>query len=187
MDIHKNDKFIIQYLDFLNGIISRMSMLSANSKILAVTYLGVIMVFHNGVLSPLLIIAKFMPLIMLYILDSFYIGTERSYRNKETDFIKKLKEDSVEKNDIYDLKSESWCKSTCKGLWSIATTPLYIILTIVFFLFHMVPPKPINQESSTNFVYIMNTNSTSIINTNFIYIINTNKKAEPSVLSVKPQ
>ena len=105
MDTYSNDDR--HYLQMMQDNISRMASNSANCKSWMVTLVAAFCAIGCSIdaLNGWIIIAV-IPVIVFWYLDTFYLNLERKMRNRELDFILKMKEDhgsNAYKNAIYDF------------------------------------------------------------------------------------
>lgn len=105
MDIFNNDDR--QYLQMMQDSITRMASNSANCKSWMVTLVAAFCAIGCSIdaLNGWIIIA-IIPVIVFWYLDTFYLNLERKMRNRELDFILKMKDDHgsvAYKNAIYNF------------------------------------------------------------------------------------
>jgi hypothetical protein len=103
----------MRYLEMIQGIINRMAANSFALKTWAVTLMAGICVLSEKGSNRLYILVAFVPIILFWILDSYYLQLERKYRNfynqarklepKDIDFNLALsKKELTEKTDEND-------------------------------------------------------------------------------------
>lgn len=82
-----------------------------------------------------LLVLTCLPIILFYFLDSYYLGLEKSFRNLQNEYVKKLRSQESEfTNTIYSFNIrgiEENKGNFKKALKSVATWPMYFILFIV--------------------------------------------------------
>ncbi len=100
------------YLQFLQNAITRMADYSKTCKQVSLSLLTAWIVFSRLVLSSgqsihcLISLSICLPILVLWLLDSWYLLFERRYRNKYNNYIKlltsKIKEDNNEYNELIE-------------------------------------------------------------------------------------
>ncbi len=120
---------VMKHLDILQGIITRMAGNSASCKTWAVTLVSALLALSiENCRVPIWIC--FVPVVMLYLLDSFYLGLERHFIGLQRGFLQKLHKKELHIEDIYSIKSKRsflihlgfmW-----GGLFSFATSFFYL-------------------------------------------------------------
>ena len=104
------------FISYLEGIINRMASNSASCK--------------NWLLAILVI--------LFCVLDAYYIGCEKYFRNIMGEFVKKVRLDGSQYvSGLYEFEKRSvWddIKSVFRGFFSIATWPFYGTIIVLVFL-----------------------------------------------------
>jgi hypothetical protein len=80
----------LNYLTTLQGVITRLAANSGSCKTLCITITSAIIVVITNKAKPEFAWVTFFPIITLGILDAYYLGLERSFRNTYNTFTKKL-------------------------------------------------------------------------------------------------
>lgn len=146
-----------QYVNLLQENITRMASNSANCKNWLVGIIGgaLAIVFASDAttcqICMMLTVLKVFT-VLLFLLDCFYLGLERRFKDAEKLFIKKCKENnendvkillmSFSKSLVIDEKSPDGCKIQFKkvglqikdtfcAMFSLSTTPFYIVIYFV--------------------------------------------------------
>ena len=117
-----------KHLDFLQNIVTRLSNHSFLIKGWSVSLLTALYALAQYQSNESFIVITYYPLIIFWILDSYYLHLERVFR----DLYKKaanneLKVYSISKNDS-DINT---FKDFTKCLFSVSTCPLYIVSILV--------------------------------------------------------
>lgn len=134
------------HIDMLQGIISRMAKNSATCKSWAIPMVTAILTLalEKGVI---LSTAAYIPLCLFYLLDCYYLGLERKFKDRLRDFIIKINEGKDVDKDIYlshSTDDKCWivrrlCSiwhqilSVIDGMFSFSTTVVYGALALIVF------------------------------------------------------
>lgn len=92
------------YLNILQGIINRMATSSANCKTWCVSLVSAILVVIADKNKPNYAWIALIPIVLFFLLDSYYLGQERSFRDIYNKFISDLHSGNVETDRLFVLK-----------------------------------------------------------------------------------
>jgi len=121
------------YLNILQGIIARMATNSANCKTWCVSLVSVILLvvtFKNKANYSWITL---IPIALFFLLDSYYLGQERSFRDLYNEFVSNLHSGNAEINQLFvlkPLKGINAVNSLFASSLSFSIYPFY--LTLVF-------------------------------------------------------
>ena len=129
----KADSSAVQsYLSILQGVISRMASNSASCKTWCITIVSAILVLLARNSDANLLYVAIIPVILFCILDAYYLGLERSFRQRYNQFVEKLHSENATIHDIYLLtppkENSGAISSTFGSLFSFSVLPFYVIL-----------------------------------------------------------
>lgn len=149
MDIleRKGHPVVQAHINMLQGIITRMAQNSAKCKSWAIPIVtAIIMLALEKDTIPGMV--AYIPLGMFYLLDCYYLGLERKFRDEQRDFIKKLNDGEDITSDLFFaqatdkkgwfgrrwrmIKDQLVC--TLDGMFSFSTTILYAVLALSIYL-----------------------------------------------------
>lgn len=134
----KESTAIQTHINILQNIINRMASNSANSKTWAITIISAIIVLLIGKSKTNVFYIAYIPLIMFYFLDCFYLGLERHFRNIYNEFINNMESDNFNYKIVYKVQGPKKIikkiKNTICGTWSFSTTPVYTILGLLILI-----------------------------------------------------
>jgi hypothetical protein len=119
------------YLNILQGIISRMATNSSSCKTWCISLVSAILVVIADKNKPDYAWIALIPIILFFLLDAYYLGQERSFRAIYNDFIEKLQAGRVQTKDLFVLKplrGSSVVTSIYKATFSFAIYPFYLTL-----------------------------------------------------------
>ena len=107
------------HLSIMQAVIQRMSGNSASCKAWCITLVAAIFVVVSDKGRPQYTLIAVVPTLLFFVLDSYYLALERSFRNTYEDFVNRLHEGSIVGRDLYYVASP---KHRLKGLLSAAVT-----------------------------------------------------------------
>jgi hypothetical protein len=117
------------HINTLQSIISRHANYSVNCKTWAITIFSALAVFFLEKSSNTNKCIIVFPIILFYLLDCYYLGLERMFRDIYDKFIESFNNDSLIKKDIIiDLDKKNKVLYFLKGFISFSTTPVYVLL-----------------------------------------------------------
>ena len=137
-DIKADSSAVQSYLSILQGIISRMASNSASSKTWCITIVSAILVLLSNNSKPELLHIALIPVILFLFLDAYYLGLERSFRNRYNGFVSKLHNETATIEDIYLVappeENSGVISGTFKSIFSLSVWPFYGILVVLPFI-----------------------------------------------------
>jgi hypothetical protein len=92
------------YLNILHGIITRIATNSANCKTWCVSLVSAILVVIADKNKPNYAWITLIPIVLFFLLDSYYLGKERSFREIYNSFVKDLHSGEVATDKLFVLK-----------------------------------------------------------------------------------
>ena len=135
------------HIDMLQSIISRMAKNSANCKswVIPMVTAIVTLVLEKGILPTTV---AYIPIVLFYLLDCYYLGLERKFKDRLRDFIVDINAGKDISNDIYlshSTDDKCWivrrlCSiwhqflSVFDGMFSFSTTVVYGALALIVYL-----------------------------------------------------
>lgn len=124
------------YLNILQGIISRMASNSANCKTWCISLVSAILVVIADKNKPNYAWIALIPIILFFLLDSYYLAQERSFRVIYNNFIKQLHSGNATLDDLFVLapmRGFNVVQALFESSLSFAVYPFYLtlILTLI--------------------------------------------------------
>jgi hypothetical protein len=123
------------YLTILQSVITRMAANSASAKTWCVALVSAIVVVVADKGEPRLVWIALLPVLLLGLLDAYYLGLERLFRDRYNEFIAKLHEDRATAEDVFLVSPGADMKQTTtsafKALSSVSVWPFYGVLTVM--------------------------------------------------------
>lgn len=136
------------HIDMLQEIINRMSQNSARCKswVIPIVSAFLALSMEKGIVPTATL---YTPIVMFYLLDCFYLGHERRFRDKQIEFVLKINKGENISEDVFllsknkkmnllsrrleSLKYQLLC--TLDGMFSFSTTIVYgVLAAAVFFI-----------------------------------------------------
>ncbi len=143
----KSHPAVQAHVNMMQGIINRMAQNSANCKNWAIPIVSAILMLalEKGVVPTA---TAYIPLVLFYVLDCYYLGLERKFRDQQRNFITKLNEGKDVASDIFfaqTTEKKGWFKRrlrmiidqllcTFDGAISFSTTIVYGVLALSVYL-----------------------------------------------------
>jgi hypothetical protein len=149
----KDNSAVQAHINMLQGMINRMATNSANCKTWAITILAALLVLIvDEKICFNTIWICYIPIVLFFFLDCFYLGLERHIIKKQELFIEKINSNKDYSKDLFTVKSnvtntfwEIICLSgetffrqlwdTFKGIFSFSTFPFYgFMISFIYYL-----------------------------------------------------
>lgn len=138
--IEINNSDYQKHIDILQGIINRMAANSSHCKTWCVTLISAIMIFSLKEKNGDIALLSFIPLILFFYLDSYYLSLEKDFRDSFNEFVKKLHEGTLTTDSIFKIriKNNGFIKRplvTFKAAFdSPSTLPFYGLMFVLLLL-----------------------------------------------------
>lgn len=143
----KSQPAVQAHVNMMQGIINRMAQNSANCKNWAIPIVSAILMLalEKGVVPTA---TAYIPLVLFYVLDCYYLGLERKFRDQQRNFITKLNGGQDVASDIFfaqTTEKKCWLARrlrmildqilcTLDGAFSFSTTIVYGVLALSVYL-----------------------------------------------------
>lgn len=130
------------YLTILQEVINRVATNSSGSKTWCIALVSAILVVIADKGIPELVWITIVPVSLFFLLDAYYLGLERRFRNLYNSFIKKLHNDSAVIEDAFIVSppggTRTTLSATVRAMGSFSVWPFYavqvLMLLVVRFL-----------------------------------------------------
>lgn len=132
--INEQSSAVQAHLSIEQNVIQRMAGNSASCKAWCVTLISAILVVVADKNKPTLAYLAVMPTLVFFILDAYYLGLEKRFRNSYREFLRKLHEKRITPDDLFEIKPiGSQIKSLLESMVSFSILPFYggLIFTIL--------------------------------------------------------
>lgn len=136
------------YLDTLQNIIARMANNSSNCKTWCITLVSAILVVIVDKKVPNYSLVAYIPVILFFHLDAYYLGQEQAFRAVYNNFVKRLHANKATTQELFRIRplpAQEIPKAIIKAIFSVSIWPFYGVLAIVIIIAHRllsVPPTP---------------------------------------------
>lgn len=133
-----NSPSVQSYLNILQAIINRMAANSASTKTWCITIVSAVIVIIADKGKPQYVWISIIPLVLFLILDAYYLGLERQFRQVYNNFIRKLHYKSASIEDVFIIAPSGEMKgiftSTIQAILSVSIWPFYGLLLLMLFV-----------------------------------------------------
>ena len=120
------------HLGMAQSIIQRMANNSASCKTWCITLVSALLVVVAEKAKSDYVEIAYIPIIIFYLLDSYYLALEKRFRMSYNIFIDRLHDRLVESKDLYAMTpTVSAISSDATALLSISAWPFYILLALM--------------------------------------------------------
>lgn len=134
--INGSSQIIGTHLSILQNIIQRMAGNSSSVKTWCVTLVSalIVVVIDKGKMDYLSV--TIFPILLFFLLDTYYLALERGLRNSYSTFVKRLlHEDIAFISDLYEIKPEGGLKKLFfLAIFSASIWPFYLTLVGLIFV-----------------------------------------------------
>lgn len=139
MDSNFEKSDVQHFISYLEGVINRMASNSTNCKNWLLAIFAGCMAMQPSLQAAIDKIWLTYPLVGLFcLLDSYYLGCEKYFRDIMSNFVKKVRENNNQYvSSLYKFESRSISddiESILHGFFSIATWPFYGTIFVLVFL-----------------------------------------------------
>lgn len=125
------------HLNMVQGIIQRMSANSTSCKAWAITLVSALLVIISNQDGPDYGLIAFLPVLLFFGLDTYYLSLEKRFRKSHDTFIKKLHEGSLQVSDLFAITpEENAVKMFFKSAKSLSICTFYPILFILVLIIY---------------------------------------------------
>ena len=125
------------YLTILQSVISRMASNSAGCKTWCIALVSAIVVIIADKGARASIWVSLIPIVLFLLLDSYYLGLERSFRDRYNAFIRKLHAKRISAEDLFVVappSGASTMKATAGAFSSFSIWPFYGLLAAMLLI-----------------------------------------------------
>ena len=131
-----NSQAVQSHLSILQSVMQRMASNSSSSKAWCITLVSAILVIVADKGNPNYALIAIIPTFLFLVLDAYYLGLEKGFRNSYNEFIGKLHREEINSTDLFAVVPKgSQIKLFFKSLISFSVWPFYLTL---FFMIYIV-------------------------------------------------
>lgn len=129
------------YLTILQAVIGRMASNSAGAKTWCIALVSAIIVVVADKGDPGYVWIALVPVGLFFLLDAYYLGLERQFRERYNDFIGKLHEGNAEVEDVFIVTPGGGLTGSMKAALmacgSVSVWPFYFLLALMLLAVRM--------------------------------------------------
>jgi hypothetical protein len=123
------------YLTILQGVIGRMASNSAGAKTWCIALVSAIIVVIADKGEPRYVWIALVPVGLFFLLDAYYLGLERQFRERYNDFIGKLHGGTAEIDDVFIVTPGGGLTGSMRAALvacaSVSIWPFYLLLALM--------------------------------------------------------
>jgi hypothetical protein len=120
----------VKHLEFIQNIITRMNTNSFQIKGMSITIIAAILALYASSGVPIYFFVAFIPTILFWFLDAYYLQQERKFRGIYNDIVRLNKEENLLAIRNFEMPLQNYTGkeySFSKAFWSKTIYPLYLI------------------------------------------------------------
>ena len=134
--LNYNSPAVLGHLQIVQGVIQRMAENSRSCKVWCVTLVSAILVLVAPTEDSQHALIAFLPTLLIWALDSYYLALERGFRDSYNALVGKVREGQMRISDLFEVAPRS---SAARGFLSamfisFSTLPFYLVVTITILL-----------------------------------------------------
>jgi len=120
------------HLGIMQGVIERMATNSSSSKAWCITIVSAVLVVVADKDKPNYALLAFIPAILFFLLDTYYLALEKGFRAAYEEFVRKVHTGTLTPNDLYSVKpaGNMW-GHRWKALQSFSVWGFYVVIGIM--------------------------------------------------------
>lgn len=127
---------VLGHLQIVQGVIQRMAENSRSCKVWCVTLVSAILVLVARTEQSQHVLIAFLPTLLFWALDSYYLALERGFRDSYDSLVGKAREGQLPISELYEVGPS---RSATEGflsaaLHSFSTLPFYLVIAITVLL-----------------------------------------------------
>ena len=135
MQIEENSQAVQSHLSILQNVIQRMASNSSSSKAWCITLVSAILVIVADKGKPNYALIAIIPAFLFLILDAYYLGLEKGFRESYNEFIEKLHNKEISANDLFAVNPKgNLFRLFFKSIFSFSVWPFYLTLFIMIYI-----------------------------------------------------
>lgn len=134
-DISGDSPAVQSHLGILQSVIQRMATNSSSAKAWCITLVSAILVLVADKSKPEYAWIAAIPTALFLVLDAYYLGLEKGFRNAYNDFIDRLHAEDLAVADLYQVSPKgSVFVLLMKSLFSFSVWPFYVTLAVTIYV-----------------------------------------------------
>ncbi|MBK6934969.1 MAG: hypothetical protein IPH17_07930 [Bacteroidales bacterium] len=130
-----NSLAVQSHLTIYQNLIQRMASNSVSSKAWCITLVSPILVIVADKSNSQYAMIAYIPTLLFLVLDAYYLGLEKGFRNSYNKFIENLNKDKIEAKELFTiLPKGNMYTLFFKSLISFSVWPFYLTLIIMIYI-----------------------------------------------------
>lgn len=133
--VSKVDSGIIAHIEIMQGIIERMARNSASCKNWSIMIVSALLAlcFERGTFCVAKLWIGYIPVILFFLLDCYYLGKERYMIKLQRSFMDKVNSGVDISTDLFSVKMKDECAACgiIKAMLSFSTSPFYLLFILI--------------------------------------------------------
>src|SRR5262245_53799678 len=131
----ENSPAVQAHLAIMQSVIQRMASNSSSSKAWCIALVSAVLVVITDKSKPEYAWLALIPTLLFLVLDAYYLGLEKAFRDSYNAFIDRLHEGRIQARDLYAVvPTGSLLRHFTQALRSFSVWPLYITLIVMIWL-----------------------------------------------------
>lgn len=133
--IEKDPQAVQSHLTILQNVIQRMASNSNSSKTWCITLVSAILVVVADKSKPDYALIAYIPTLLFFFLDSYYLALEKGFRDSYNEFILKIHKRKLKEDDLFVVHPKGgiyW--HFISSIISFSVWPFYIVIGFMIFL-----------------------------------------------------
>ena len=131
----ENSQAVQSHLSIMQSVIRRMASNSASSKAWCITLVSAILVIVADKGNPEFAWIALIPTLLFLVLDAYYLGLEKGFRNSYNDFIGKLHSRNIGSSDLFAVVPKgNQLKLFFESILSFSVWPFYGTLIVMIYI-----------------------------------------------------
>jgi len=131
----ENSQAVQAHLGITQSVIQRMASNSASCKAWCIALVSAILVLVADKGRPDYTLIALIPTLLFLVLDAYYLGLEKAFRDSYNEFIEKLHSKSIKSSDLYAVSPKgSLFYAFFKSLCSFSIWPFYLTLIVMIWI-----------------------------------------------------
>lgn len=131
----ENSQAVQAHLNILQSVIQRMATNCSTSKAWCITLVSAILVIVADKGKQQYAWLAIIPIVLFLVLDAYYLGLEKGFRNSYNEFIAKLHEKKLNSNDLFAvIPKGNHLFLFLKSIISFSVWPFYLTLLAMIYV-----------------------------------------------------
>lgn len=131
----ENSQAVQSHLSILQSVINRMASNSVSVKAWSVTLVSAILILSADKAKGEYVWVCLIPILLFFILDSYYLCMEKEFRNSYNKFVRRLHNGTLNSHELFNIMpSGNHFKEMTRAMFSLSVLPFYLSLFLMTML-----------------------------------------------------